>query len=400
MTGSRTEAASESRSAELRRSGARLTWVIKASKLCNLRCKYCYEFDSLADPRRIPADRLRTLFTKIRDISATFQARPKICWHGGEPLLLPPEFYYQALAIQEEVFGGGDYLPPNVVQTNLTRLSSSTLALLRRFSHISISLDLFGGLRRDARDADSQQLVLENMSALANAGIGFGAITVLTSANLPYITKIFEFFNSAGIGFRVLPFYRSASKEQIEEYALSHEQIVSAFTALVDLWLMFSNGISIQPIDEYIRAAALATAQTTRPFTYNKRQLEHVYVVDTNGDLYSVADTYDRRYCHGNLFDDSVTALIASPNRSRAIAETERRMAGTCDSCDFFGYCSGWAMGEATPIERRLHNDDYVCAIAKPTIEYAADRVRALWPTDKISSIASSIATCPEEYLE
>ena len=30
-----------------------INWVVKASKLCNLRCRYCYEWNELAKPDRI-----------------------------------------------------------------------------------------------------------------------------------------------------------------------------------------------------------------------------------------------------------------------------------------------------------------------------------------------------------
>ena len=42
------------------------TWVIKASKLCNLRCRYCYEWDELGDPARLSLSDWAKIFRAIR----------------------------------------------------------------------------------------------------------------------------------------------------------------------------------------------------------------------------------------------------------------------------------------------------------------------------------------------
>ena len=45
--------------------------VIKLSKLCNLRCEYCFEYDQLGDPARMGPAQLRQLFINIRDYART-----------------------------------------------------------------------------------------------------------------------------------------------------------------------------------------------------------------------------------------------------------------------------------------------------------------------------------------
>src|SRR5262249_37826455 len=148
------------------------------------------------------------------------------------------------------------YLPTNIVQTNLTLIAPRTLELLKRFTHVSFSLDLFGGLRITSSGKDIQSTILKNLSLVVNSGIRCGAIVVLTKYNLPRIDEIFNFFNHARLSFRVLPFYRSANSQQIDEYALAHQEIVSAYSRLIDLWFSKGSGITIKPIDDYIAAVA------------------------------------------------------------------------------------------------------------------------------------------------
>jgi uncharacterized protein len=350
-----------------------ITWVIKSSKLCNLRCRYCYEMENLASEERIEAHLFPVLFSRIREISCNFDARPKICWHGGEPLLLPKEYYLEAFRCAARVFQGSQ-IPKNVVQTNLTLLDDTRLSLLKLFDHVSVSLDVAGGLRTNLAGRDSQAEVLKNLAIIEKHGIKFGAIAVLNQHNLNELDKVFTFFNQARIHFRVLPYYRQHNSAQAAEHSISACDLTKAYRRLVDLWFTEGSGIIIKPIDEFIQAAISYTlSQRGVPVPnnrYKKDDREVVYVIDTSGAVYSVADTYDPKYCHGNLFTDSSEAIVNSPGRRRAIDEAKRRQEMTCQTCAFWGNCSGFPMGEATPIQRYSEYGRIECAVVKNVIEY------------------------------
>jgi len=68
-------------------------WVVKISKLCNLRCTYCYEFPFLADRTRMRLEDLRIMFRHIAEFYAARPKRMDFVWHGGEPLLIEPTYY-------------------------------------------------------------------------------------------------------------------------------------------------------------------------------------------------------------------------------------------------------------------------------------------------------------------
>jgi uncharacterized protein len=347
-----------------------VTWVLKASKLCNLRCTYCYEYENLADRSRMAPGSFRQAFRRMAQISAQLEASPKFCWHGGEPLVLPTQYFVEALDAQTQEFATAQSKPMNVVQTNLTMLGSRQLDLLRMFDHVSISLDLFGGLRVNKSGNDSQDTVLRNMAELTREGIDFGAITVLSKHNVDCVDEIFNFFNKSNISFRALPYYRSASDNQTSAHALTSDEILRFYERLMDLWFSHGNGISVLPIEDCVRSAILSIwgGDKTR-LNYEKANREYVFVVDTNFDVYAVANTYDPSYCYGNLIRDEPDAILSSSGRSKAISETQARMAAACASCSYFGSCSGWPIGEATPIERAYDQSGKIsCAVVKPLI--------------------------------
>ena len=91
----------------------RITWVLKTSKFCNMRCSYCYEWNELSDRARMSAELLRRIFLAIRtNHDRRCAAAPpdvrtvsRIVLHGGEPLILPLAYLQQLFATAEEVLG-------------------------------------------------------------------------------------------------------------------------------------------------------------------------------------------------------------------------------------------------------------------------------------------------------
>src|SRR5690242_13861051 len=81
------------------------TWVIKLSKLCNMRCSYCYEWNELDNPARMSPELWRRTIRAAIEYNtrriAAGQALEKtpvlIVMHGGEPLALPAAYLQQIL---------------------------------------------------------------------------------------------------------------------------------------------------------------------------------------------------------------------------------------------------------------------------------------------------------------
>ncbi len=337
------------------RANSAVDFVIKISKFCNLRCSYCYEFAELGIRKRMQLDQLRAFFKNVR--SAVVQhGRSKIhfVWHGGEPLLIPIDYYKKIGEIQREVLGS-DIEYANVMQTNLTVLTERHIQFLRSrefFNQaIGVSFDVYGDQRVDTRGELRTESVLANLQRLKDANIAFGAICVLARNTFPRVREIYRFYDSLQIPVRFLPFYKSATDDQIENHALTHEQITAAFKALFDDWLSSENASDIAPLSDYMRYALAhmgAAASAARDPTD-----EHVFLVDTNGDTYGVADTYEDRFRYGNLFTTDFTALLGSERRRESNVLARARTAAYCTTCPYFGHCPGSYVADATSEQRR-----------------------------------------------
>jgi uncharacterized protein len=365
-----------------------LHFVIKLSKLCNLRCTYCYEFNELANKERIALADLGRMFASIREYAKANQVGTvHLIWHGGEPFLIKQAYYMAIRELEREAFGS-DVNYVNVVQTNLTVMSDDILASLQRksfFDGIGVSFDVYGDQRVDTKGHLRTDTVLENMRRLTEADVPFGAITVLSRNTHERVVDIYRFFDSQKIASRLLPFYRGANASQVEALALSGPEIVDALKAVFDTWLASEHATPVDPLNDYIGYAIAALRDEPRK-TYDKQTQEAVFIVNTDGETWGVAETYDPDYRYGNVLREPLDALMSSSGRRRAIAEADARVAKHCTGCPYFGHCPGFDVADATPEQQRVIEESG-CP-ARALISHIIDRLAQ-------ASVTEAILTAP-----
>jgi uncharacterized protein len=319
----------------------------------------------------------------------------EFCWHGGEPLLLGADFYWATLDDQTKAFDDERISITNVVQTNLTVINEGLLRLLKEgFDGVGVSIDLFGGLRVNAASRDSQDKVIWNMDQLRQAGVDFGCITVLTKQNSHRVPQIFKFFQRAGISFRLLPVHRGATNSQNDDYALAPVEILASLKELFELWVGSSSPIVVEPLFTYTenllafrlsnRSDRLNSADWRR---YDKSTWESIYIVNTDGNLYSYADAYNRDLSHGNIFQHSLSELVLSPGHRRAIDAAEARMQSVCRQCRHFGRgCSGYPIAEESPNSGEITDGNKIsCVKDQGILDYIQQRLCEMGIIDPIS---------------
>lgn len=361
--------------------------VVKTSKLCNLRCRYCYEFPSLGDPAAMSGGQVATLFGRLaehfgqRDARDGMLTRLRFVWHGGEPLLQPVEFYRQAFADQRRIFG--DRTPvSNVVQTNLTVLDDARLRLLADFDAVGVSLDVAGGLRVNVAGRDLQSTVVANLRRLLDAPVNVAGLSVLTARNVDRVDEVFAFFDSLGLNFRVLPLFDTSEPGQTAPFQLTLEQELAALVRLFELWLG-SDTIRRppSPLDRYVRVAARHLRGQPGPPYQDRRDWLPILLVDTDGSGYTFGEPYgDRDWSLGNVFDQPLADLLASEAFERSAAAAERRVARNCLSCPFFTACGGSLVAETDTRERDDDGHGTLICTARPVVGYLVERLPTAAP--------------------
>lgn len=359
-------------------------FVVKVSKLCNLRCKYCYEYPHLGDRRAMTLDQLRRLYRNVAHYYRVMDARDlqrteiRIIWHGGEPLLQSPDFFWETFADQLEIFGA-DLERLNLVQTNLVHLDDARIDLLRRgFDRIGISCDLFGGLRVDLGQRCRQATVFANMRRLRQVGIDFGVISVLSGANIGKVEQIFDYWARAKVGFRLLPLFDGAWAGQHDGHDLTTHDVLKAYCRVFEMWLEAPEFVFVNPIVEHVQSVLRRFSRDERRRFFRKRDWVPTVLVDTDGETYGYGDPYgEREWSYGNVFDTRYDAMLDSPVFNRSAVESERRTAENCLSCVYFGACDGYPIAEDQSNCREKHaNGVRRCVLERGFMTYVELRLR------------------------
>ena len=339
-----------------------MQWVIKVSKLCNLRCSYCYEYESLADPARIKVSELISLFQMIA-LQSGDQDKYEFIWHGGEPLILGSAFFTEIAQIQNRVFTSKKIRYSNHIQTNLYNLSHDALKIIKNrefFPAIGISLDPVTSNRVDVNKKITTQRVLQNIKYLDEHEITYSFITVLSKDTLERVEELYIFFKTLKRSVRILPVYKKSNDAQIELYGVSTQEVFEGFAKVLMLWIGDGMPVKIEPLDSILAIFARHKAGVCETRYPNKSRKRGV-LVDTNGSMYRFSDGYDSSKMIGHLSE-----IELQLENIEVDEEGVGRVASFCTDCEFLGPCDGMFMVEASEVQlSKASATDHPCVARK-----------------------------------
>jgi uncharacterized protein len=347
-----------------------VNWIVKPSKLCNLRCRYCYEWDELANRQRMSFELWERLLYSIREyhdlqterLGHHFETR--IIWHGGEPAILPLGYYERVFALQDQILGSNRNIN-NLLQSNLYSLSVEKVEFFKRHRvQLGVSFDVIGGVRLNGAGHETEDVVVANMDRLLEQGIRLGAITVLAGHTHRHVVLIYNFYESFGLDFRLLPLFDAPLNTPSASFALTSQQAVDALCRLFRHWIRRPERVRVHPLVEYTYAVhqKLTGQAQTR---FDRRVSEWALVVNTDGDVYQVMDAYDPALAHGNLHSQSFQSMMGSLRYKASLERDEELFRRHCGPCRFRDACTSLPLYEA----RRTNNAER-CSIAYGVMEH------------------------------
>jgi uncharacterized protein len=338
--------------AEARMSFEQITWVIKLSKLCNMRCSYCYEWDQLANRERMSAALVERLLVAAREVHLQRAARAPVgpvvstlVLHGGEPLVLPVEYLRDFFTCARRVFGAHALDSGAIrfgVQTNLLVYRDDVIdLLLANRVAIGVSFDFVPGVRLSLARQPTESTVARNIDRLRSRGATVGGLAVLARHTAPRITDVYDFFAARGMGLRVLPLFDGPDGRPAEDFAIGEESMVSALMKLFEHWIDTGSAVRVMPLAHWLENV-LRYVVGVRAALYDRRERgDGIFIVDTDGRLYGVRDAYDPARALGDLREQAMVDILASARHAASVARDAQVLETVCGKCDFAGACDG-----------------------------------------------------------
>jgi uncharacterized protein len=336
--------------------------IVKATRICNLRCTYCHDW-------RVGHDQTMP-FRVLAGMTAAALKEPahrmvEFIWHGGETTILPITFYEKAVLLQSRFRSQGQ-LVRNTIQTNGTRLTPEWIRFFRAnaFS-VGVSLDgppeVHDEYRRHANGRPSFADAAAGVRLLQQGDVPFTVLMVIDQGALELgADRVFDFFLEHGItsfGFLgAKPTNRPDARPGTPARHYVPPAEMNLFLAqMYDRWLEHGDpGIHIRDLDA-IRARIHSSSEGMCVFAGGC--IGHYFLIEPNGDI-AHCDLFvgDDRYSFGNVLRDGFAGVRSSRNLAAITRENDRALE-QMRGCTEFSICSGWC-----PHERYIalrHDQDH-----------------------------------------
>jgi uncharacterized protein len=340
--------------------------IVKLSKLCNLRCVYCYETPELSNKQRMSLEQIEKMFLHLSRFwqqwaNPAASNKLRFIWHGGEPFAQPIDYWESILLLQRKIFGDGFAKKwiANGVQSNGTLLTEKHLKLLRNFE-LGISYDVLNEHRVDTAGRSTDRLLRQKLDWLQSRQIKAGGIAVISESNVDQPRTVAEFFLNRRMSFRALPIYKALDLlPQIRDLAVPFESYLQFCRELWHMPLLrksMQSGLTVEPLTTARSTLDWwETGRTSRCSDQHCKEMEWVIAVNTDGQVYSPGDCYFPEYAYGNIFSKEMEEILfESEGRKRRITKSSERMNELCHPCFLYRRgCNGTHVSHATPEEFR-----------------------------------------------
>jgi len=345
--------------------------VVKPTNACNGTCRYCSaDSGKTSSPMRV--DQLPALFGAFAEwLCAARGDGLNFLWHGGEPMLMGPAFYWHVLEAQREAFDANANRVTNSIQTNLSLLTPEWIPLLRELlgrSRVGTSFDPVPGWRglRDGVDYDERWL--EATELLRRSGIRYGVVYVVHRESLGHAARIYRYFRNwdPGASTRFNPLYAQGRAAAPADGALglTADEYGEFLVELLDAWREDGCRARVAPLAEWWEAWR---GQRSRLCCDCSGRCSDSHLgVTPDGSVYGCGRCIDSGVGRfGNLFEEPLGSILASRARSMMVGRAEGLLHGPCQDCEWWALCGGGCPNDGLIAYGDLTRETGFCAARK-----------------------------------
>ena len=324
--------------------------------ICNLDCAYCFFLDK---ELLYPGSKFRMsdelLEQYIRQLIESHQTdQVTVAWQGGEPTLMGLDFYRRAMALEEKYRRPGmTFL--NTMQTNGTLLDDEWCAFFKEHNFlIGISIDgpreLHDVYRVDKGGAPTFDKVMRGIRLLQKHGVEYNILTTVNRVNGDHPLEVYRFIRDE-IGadwMQFIPVVERINEDgrtlyqegtTVSERSVRPEQFGHFLSAIYDEWVQNDVGrVYVQTFEAALRNW-LGMGQSGM-CVFNETCGQGL-AIEHNGDLYACDHFVEPNYFLGNIQQEHMIELVASPQQLKFGQDKLDTLPQYCLDCDVRFACHG-----------------------------------------------------------
>lgn len=331
--------------------------------ICNIDCTYCFylEKEKLYPEKgklwKMNADTLEQYVRQY--IEAQDVPEVNFAWQGGEPTLMGIDFFEQAVALQAKYANGKQIT--NAFQTNGTLLDDAWGKFLAKNKFlVGVSIDgpqeMHDHYRVDKGGKPTFDQVMAGIDVLKKHKVEFNTLTVLQAHNAQHPLKVYRFLKSIGSQFiQFIPIVERIAAQPtdelltlvdpkfengatVSEWSIGSSQYGRFLCQVFDEWVRHDVGRYFVQIFDVALGAWLGQNPSLCIFS---ETCGDALIIEHNGDLYSCDHFVYPDYNLGNVHEQSIRELVATPQQRKFGTDKRDMLPQFCKDCDFRFACNG-----------------------------------------------------------
>ena len=355
-----------------------------SGSVCNIDCTYCFYLEKeklYPDAGRNwrMSDEVMELYVK-QYIEAQDVPAVNFAWQGGEPTLLGVDFFRRAVELQKRYADGKEVT--NAFQTNGILLDDEWGEFLARESFlVGLSIDgpreLHDRYRVDKGQKPTFDRVMAGLEVLKKHGAEFNTLTVLQNHNADHPLEVYRFLKEIGSGFmQFIPIVERLTgdpdetglelvapefegRAAVTRWSVGPAQYGRFLCAVFDEWVRRDVGRFFVQIFDVSLGSWLGQDASLCIFA---ETCGNALVIEHNGDLYSCDHFVYPEYNLGNVREQTIRDMVASPEQRRFGQDKADGLPRYCLECDYRFACNGGCPKQR--FERTPHGEgglNYLC---------------------------------------
>ncbi|HEX2944480.1 MAG TPA: radical SAM protein [Clostridia bacterium] len=318
--------------------------IIKPTPECNLRCRHCYheEWGYSGDTMTF------SILERTMSIILPYFDRVRFIWHGGEPLLMPLDFFKKAFEIQNKYTTVYNVKVSNNIQTNGTLINDDIANFFKEMGMgVGISFDgpCNDFLRQNTLD------VLQGTELLNKKGVKYGFISVISSGNLDHLIETYDYFKKAGNNVKLNPVFQCGEAVYNKDIFFDYGYYVEKMKELFSYWIYDKDcNIVVEPFMEYF----LMLLKNKKNSCAHSSCMFKWLGIQNDGSIYPCGRSFPQKYSLGNVYDyENINVAFRSDGYAEMLQYGIRRRNECRSSCNYFNYCEGGCNSDSLNEDRQ-----------------------------------------------